>query len=200
MINYFLITVLTALSFVPDKTPEGWTKIKTEKEGYRKFEVYFFDYLSRLEKDLPGIFDYKGKEFTDRLRTIHDKYPLYVFKTKEKDSLVYFVLRTRPSAPKDSSFTLCIDIIKTAAEYGLDRLEERNNYLYELKKTIPASSCRNGLAYEYSLIVQRNPDKKRLVGNGIAITQGIFVRVLPYEETKQQFFASAASEIALLSN
>lgn len=200
MINYFLITVLTALSFVTDKTPEGWTKIKTEKEGDRKFEVYFFDYFTHLQKDQPGIFNYKGKEFTDRLQAIHDKYPLYVFKTRENDSLVYFILRSRPSAPKDTPFSLDIDIIKTAGEYELDRLEERNNYLYDLKKTIPAKSCRSSLVYEYSLIVQKDQQKKKLIGGGIAITEGIFTRVLPYEETKKQFFSSAESELTLLSN
>jgi hypothetical protein len=200
MINYFLITVITALSFVADKMPEGWKKIKTEKVGERKFEVYFFDYFTRLQKDQPDIFNYKGTEFTNRMQVIHDKYPLYVFKTKEKDSLVYFILRTRPSASKDTPFWLDIDIIKSSTEYGLDRLEDRINYLYELKKTIPAKTCRGGLVYEYSLIIQNNPDKKKLIGGGVAITEGIFTSVLSYEETKKQFFASAEAELTLLSN
>lgn len=61
--------------------------------------------------------------------------------------------------------------------------------------SLDATGCRGGSIYEYNRVVQDNPDKKKLIGNAMRITDSIITRVIPYEETTNQFFRRIEADL-----
>lgn len=177
------------MSFSTIEYPEGWIKVGNERLNGQKYEVYFFDYFSRVKELEPDLRKYKGTQFTDKLENIHFRFPLYVFLAKKKSSRTYYVLRPNKDKKGTPNF-FNIDIINTENEIELTQLEDRSSYTDILSKTIDANSCRGELIYEYNQFIQRNPNKGNLIGNGIPITDSVFTRVIPYEETRNQFLNS----------
>lgn len=188
-IKYFSLFVsLLFFSFQANNLPQGWTKIEKLKIGNQKMEVYFFDYMTRLEILEPNLSQLKGRAFTNRLQKIQCSFPTYVAKRKldESDSLIFYVLRPNESKI-DRPFYFDLEIVKANADFPLDSLEEQNSYADKILKTVPAIGCRGSIVSEHNLLIQNNPDKAKLIGNGIQITDSIFTRVIPYEEIKKSF-------------
>lgn len=194
MNKYFLVGMLAIVSFATIDYPEGWTKVGKEKFNGQKFEVYFFDYFSKVKELEPDLKNYKGSQFTDKLENVHFKFPLYVFSTRKEEVWKYYILRPNEAKRGTPNF-FDIDIVTTEHEMGLNGFEDRSGYKNILSKTIEAKSCRGELIYEYNQMIQRNPNKNNLIGNGIPITDSIFTRVIPYQETKTQFFKSIQEDL-----
>ncbi|MGN6402278.1 MAG: hypothetical protein ACTHMD_17595 [Flavisolibacter sp.] len=185
----FLIGCIFLFGFTTGKLPEGWTKVDNPKIAGKKFEVYFFDYMTRLQKLRPDIMQLKGREFTNALRDIQFQYPVYVAQTKadNKDSVIFYILRPN-KAKIDRPFYYDLQVVKVNKDFSLEALENKDEYQKHIIKTIDASKCRGALVGEHNLLVQRNPNKKEMIGNGIQIADSIYTRVIPYEEVKSQYY------------
>ena len=95
MNKYLLSTCLIFFVFKIGELPVGWTKIENTKIGGEKIEVYFFDYMSKLDELQPDYLQHKGREFTDILQKVQFQFPAYVAKRNvaNEDSVIYFILR-----------------------------------------------------------------------------------------------------------
>ncbi|MEI9945888.1 MAG: hypothetical protein WDN26_16915 [Chitinophagaceae bacterium] len=187
MKKYLLISLLL-FAFKSDKLPEGWIEIEKTKVGGEKIEIYFFDYMSKLETIQPNYLQYKGREFTNFLQKVQFEFPAYVAKRdlKKEDSVIYFVLR--PNIDKsDRPYFFDLEIVKVEKDFPINSLENKESYKYRILKTTDANGCRGSLVTEYNKIIQNNPNRAQLIGNGIQIADSIFTRVIPYEEFKKPF-------------
>jgi hypothetical protein len=186
----FLIICFLFFGGYGNNIPEGWTKVeKKAAVGKTKLEVYFFDYMSRVEKLHPDFSRYKGRAFTNILEEVQFQFPCYVAKRKlaEEDSSIYYVLRPN-IVKKDQPYFFDLQIVKVGEDFPLENLENTKDYEHLIIKTIYATGCRGSLVCEHNRFIQNAPDRQKLIGNGIQITDSIFTRVLPYEEIKRPFF------------
>jgi hypothetical protein len=179
--------MLALVSFTDPELPKGWAKIENTRARGKRYEVFFFDYYSKLKIIQPDITKSKGARYVQKLQYVQSQFPLYVAKTETDSGFLYYILRPA-KAKKEPPFIFDIDIVRSKKEYTLPSLENRNNYTTDLLKTIEAEGCVGELLYEYSQLVQSRPDKKELIGTGVRIKEGVFTRVIPYKETKAQFF------------
>lgn len=193
---FLLLSTLFFFSFMAIKTPAGWEKIDKAKVGKEKLELYFFDYMTRLEEARPDFSQLKGRDFTNALQQVQFRYPAYVAKRdlNKVDSVIYYVLRP-DEAKSDQPFYFDLEIIKAGHDFSLDSLERKSSYENKIIKIVPAIGCRGALVYENNLLVQKNPDKDKLIGNGIQIAEGIFTRVIPFEEIKKPFLRLIESNL-----
>ena len=184
-----LLSCIFLLAFTDLKLPEGWAKIDKPKIAGQKFDVYFFDYMTQLQKLRPDIMQLKGRAFTNALKDIQFQYPVYVAQRKVdgQDSIIFYVLRPN-TAKMNRPFYYDLEVIKVYKDFSLASLENKSNYQNHILKTIDAPGCRGSLVGEHNLLVQRNPNKAQMIGNGVMIADSIFTRVIPYEELKKQYY------------
>lgn len=189
LMKTLLLSCLFLSAFSTVKLPEGWTKVDNPKIAGQKFEVFFFDYMTRLQKLRPDIMQLKGREFTNALREIQFQYPTYVAqrKVEGQDSVMFYILRPN-TAKIDRPFYYDLEIVKVEKNFCLASLESKDGYANHVTKTVDAPRCRGALVGEHNLLVQRNPNKDQMIGNGIPIADSIFTRVIPYAEVKNQFY------------
>ena len=196
MKNYLLLICVLFAAFKTDESPEGWTQIEKTKIGGEDITIYFFDYLSRVEKLRPDYLQYKGRDLTNFLQNIQFQYPAYVAKRSliQQDSVIYFVLR--PNEKKaDSPYPFDLEIVKTDKDFALQSLEDKATYKDKILKVLDANGCRGGLLSEYNKIIQSLRNKDEVIGNGIRITDSIFTRVIAYKEVKTPFYKLIESNL-----
>jgi hypothetical protein len=188
MKKYLLVTCITLFAFITNKLASGWVHIEQTTINNEKLDIYFFDYLSKLEKVQPDFIQYKGRAFTDVLKNVQFQFPAYVAKRSvHEDSVIYYILR--PNIKKaDNPYFYDLEIVKTGKDFPIEDLEDQALYKEHIVKLIDTVRCRGALISEYNFIIQNNPDKDKLIGNGIQIADSIYVRVLPYKEVKGAFY------------
>src|SRR5687767_6254881 len=103
MIKYLLLSCIILFSFKSNQLPEGWRQIEKAEISGEKVEIFFFDYMSKLDEIKPDYLPVKGKEFLKFLENVYFQYPTYVAKkvVANEDSVVYFILR--PNASKSDN-------------------------------------------------------------------------------------------------
>ena len=190
MLKLLVLACFTLVTTYYTGLPNGWTMVdKKASIANVKLEVYFFDYMSRVQKLRPDIAQHKGREFTNILEEVQFQFPSYVAKQKldKEDSAIYYILRPNASK-KESAYFFDLQVVKLGRDFPLQDLEDLENYKQHVIKTIAAKGCRGSLVCEHSRFIQDAPDKKNLIGNGIQITDSIFTRVIPFEEIKKPFY------------
>jgi hypothetical protein len=188
MRKQLLFLCIILVGYKTEKLPEGWTQIEKTKIGGEKIEIYFFDYMVRLEKLQPDYLQYKGREFTNILQKVQFQFPAYVAKRKvDRDSVIYFILRPNENK-SDSPYFFDFEVVKVEKDFPLESLENKSAYKDKILKTLDAKGCRGSIVSEYNILIQNNPNKKKLIGNGIQIADSIYTRVIPYEELKKPFY------------
>jgi hypothetical protein len=196
MKKYLLFICVLLAAFKPDQSPEGWTEIEKTKIGGADITVYFFDYLSKVEKLQPDYLQYKGRDLTNFLEKIQFQYPAYVAKRSiiQEDSVIYFILRPNEKK-KNTPFYFDLEIVKTHKDFALQLLEDKAAYQDKILKITDATGCRGGLLSEYNKIIQSLRNKDEIIGNGIRITDSIYTRVLPYKEIKAPLYKLIESNL-----
>jgi hypothetical protein len=187
--KYLLSICLIFFVLKTGELPVGWMQIEKTKIGREKIEVYFFDYMSRLGELQPDYLQHKGREFTDILQKVQFQFPAYVAKRKvgKEDSVIYFILR--PNEAKSNGPNIFdLEIVKVNEDFPLQSLEDKMAYKDRILKITDAPGCWGSLVNEYNKIIQDSPNKEKLIGNGVQITDSIFTRVIPYKELKRFFF------------
>lgn len=184
-----LITVFTLLTNSPKELPKGWRKIETSIINKEEFEIFFFDYMTRIVSTNPNILELKGRQFLNALEDVRFMYPSYVAKQllPGQDSIIFYVLRPNEEKRK-TMFHLDFEVIKVAKDFQIEKLELKENYKRYIIKSMLAEGCRAGSVCEYNSIIQQHPDKEKLIGNGFQIADSIFTRVIPYDEQKKSFY------------
>lgn len=176
-------------AFKANNLPEGWIKIDKAKINGDKVEIYFFDYMSKLDKIQPDYGQFKGRAFTKILQKVQFQFPAYVAKkaVPKEDSVIFFILR--PNESKSASpYFFDLEIAKVHKDFPLLSLEDKTAYKDRILKTSDAPGCRGSLVSEYNKLIQNSPNKDKLIGNGIQITDSIVTRVLSYEELRKPFY------------
>ena len=196
MKKYLLIICVLFAGFKSDESSEGWIQVEKTKIAGEDFTIYFFDYLSKVEKLRPDYLQYKDQDLVNFLQKIQFLYPAYVAKRSiiQEDSAIYFILR--PNEKKlDSPYPFDLEIVKTDKYFALQSLEDRATYKDKILKTLDANGCRGGLLSEYNKIIQSLQNKDEVIGNGIRITDSIFTRVVAYKEVKTPFYKLIESNL-----
>jgi hypothetical protein len=188
MKQIIFILSIVLLSFKTGKLPEGWTKVETVTIASQKADIYFFDYMSKMEVREPDYRQYKGRAFTDILQKVQFQFPTYAAKMNadKNDSVMYYLLV--PNVMKaDEPYYFDLRIVRVGKDFQLSNFEDSAGYSGNIVRTVPAIGCRGSLLSEHNRIIQEHPNKEKLIGNGVQITDSIFTRVIPYAESKKAF-------------
>ena len=146
--------------------------------------------MSKLDQVQPDYTKLKGREYTNALKKVQFRFPAYAAKKREikkEDSVLYFLLRPNESKA-DRPYFFDLQIVKVKKDFPIESLEDESKYKDRIIKTTDATACRGSLISEYNKAIQDNPNKDKLIGNGIQITDSIFTRVIPYSEFKNAFY------------
>lgn len=192
----FLVTFISFLGGTRNSLPKEWTLVEQTKIGDEEVNIYFFDYMSKLNDMPPDYLSYNGQKLVDFLRNVQFQFPTYIAKRKSatKDSVTYFVLR--PDEGKiDQLYFFNLEIVKTAKDVPIELFEDKFKYKDKIVKTIPATRCEGSLLFENSSVIQKISNKKAIIGNGMPIADSIYTRVVPYKEIRESFFKLIESNL-----
>jgi len=189
MKKYLLLTSVLLFAFKASELPEGWIRVEETQINGEKVEVYFFDYMSKLDKLQPEYSNQKGNELIKTLQKVQFQFPAYVAKKNvaKEDSVIYYILRPNESK-SESPFFFDLEIVKVSKDFPLQSLEDKAAYKERILKVTDAKGCRGALVCEHNKLIQNSPNKEKLIGSGIQITDSIFTRVIAYKEIKNTFY------------
>lgn len=150
-----------------------------------KGHLFFYDHLVALAQktDLNNLPD---SVFLKKFDDIQFTTPTYIVELKIKKTKLYryYILRANKSK-QNTPFFFDLDIVQSSIKLNIDTLKNQVDYKFQLLKTIDAKGCRGATIYEHNDIAQKNPS---LIGNGIQLVKGVFVRVIPFNEIQTNFY------------
>lgn len=192
----FLVACISFLVGTSNTLPKEWTLVEKTKVEDEEVNIYFFDYMSKLNDMPPDYLSYNGKKLVDFLKNVQFQFPTYIVKRKNatKDSVTFFVLR--PNREKiEQLYFFNLEIVKTAKDIPIELFEDKFKYKDKIVKTIPAIGCEGSLLFENSSVIQKISNKKAIIGNGMPIADSIYARVVPYKEIRESFFKLIESNL-----
>ena len=171
----FLLLVLggcahSAASSEPEALSESAELVDTFELGDWLVQVYFEDPLRRVILDDP---DFVGKTSREQATALSDYLHenvvyRFVVSSKEGGEIGGLILEGDPAITESAAFyrVVAYETINSRREWGE-----------------PARASVRGMLFEHMAPFQ-TPEGKQYVGNGIALFEGIFMRVTPYSEVK----------------
>lgn len=162
-------------------------------ENY-KIKVQFFDHSFDILKT-PGYKKLTPREQANCWVVYQQKSAIYQFELINSENKVirYFIVHGDPNK-KNTSFMYKLESVDAKNIEILN--PNKQDYSKHVVNTYPLKSTR-GVLFENMKMFQSKESNKDIIGNGIQISPGIYDRVTPYTEVKDEVSKIIQEEISI---